>query len=198
MGEDPSAQLTGDREQRVTGHETCSAADSLEGAVRNKLAVVFGACVVCVSAIAWTHAQQVPPSAPDASIDDVLREIRGDLQNSRAEIVAKNVTLTSAQAAAFWPIFEKYQKEQDVIMDDQLKSVQWFIENFEKADDAAALKLINAHFARDAKMTALRQQWLNEFQKVLGTKLAVRVMQIDRRLSLAHQAYITSKIPLAR
>ena len=81
-------------------------------------------------------------------------------------------------------------------MDDQLTSVQWFIENFEKADDAAALKLINAHFDRDTKMTALRQRWLGEFQTVLGTKLAVRVMQIDRRLSLAHQAYVTSKIPL--
>jgi hypothetical protein len=167
--------------------------------MRHKLTVVFGACLVGVSAIAWTHAQQAQPgSAPVTSIDDVLREVRADLQNSRADIVAKNVSLTSAQASLFWPLFEKYQKEQNVIMDDQLKSVQWFIENFEKADDAAALQLINAHFARDAKMTALRQQWLGEFQKVLGTKLAVRVMQIDRRLSLAHQIFITSKIPLAR
>ena len=82
-------------------------------------------------------------------------------------------------------------------MDDQFKAVQWFIENFEKADDAAALQLINAHFERDIKMTALRQSWLHQFQNVLGTKLAVRVMQIDRRLSLAHQAFVTSKIPLA-
>ena len=29
-------------------------------------------------------------------------------------------------------------------------------------------------------MTALRQKWLGKSQKVLGTKLAVRVMQIDR------------------
>lgn len=60
------------------------------------------------------------------------------------------------------------------------------------------MRLINAHFERDTKMTALRQHWLNEFQKVLGTKLAVRVMQLDRRLSLVHQAYIASQIPLAR
>ena len=151
-----------------------------------------------MSAIAWTAAQQVQPaSGPVTSIDDVLKEIRGDLQNNRAEIIAKNVTLTSEQAAKFWPVFEAYQKEQNVIMDDQLKSVQWFIENFEKADDEAALSLMNAHFTRDAKMTALRQKWLGEFQKVLGTKLAVRVMQIDRRLSLAHQAFVTSRIPLA-
>ena len=126
-----------------------------------------------------------------------MRTIRADLQNNRADIIAKNVPLTTAQAAQFWPIFERYQTEQNVIMDDQLKSVQWFIEHFETADDAAALKLIQAHFDRDTKMTALRQTWLAEFQKVLGTKLAVRVMQIDRRLSLAHQAWVTSKIPLA-
>ena len=161
--------------------------------------LVIGACVVCVLAMATPHAQQnQPASAQTTSIDDVLKEIRADLQNNRADIVAKNVALTSAQASAFWPIFEKYQQEQNVIMDDQLKSVQWFIENFEKADDAAALQLINAHFTRDTKMTTLRQHWLAEFQKVLGTKLAVRVMQIDRRLSLAHQAFVTSKIPLAR
>lgn len=166
--------------------------------MRNNLACVFGACVLSVSAMAWTTAQQIQPaSVSTAAMEEVLRTVRGDLQNSRADIIAKNVPLTTAQAARFWPVFEAYQKEQNVIMDDQLTSVQWFIESFETADDAAALKLIQAHFERDAKMTALRQKWLAEFQKALGTKLAVRVMQIDRRLSLAHQVYITSKIPLA-
>ena len=159
--------------------------------------LVCSACLITASAMAWTapQGQPAPPSA--ASIDEMLKAVRADLQNSRAEIIAKNVSLTTAQAAQFWPIFELYQKEQNAIMDDQLKSVQWFIEHFEQADDAAALKLIKAHFERDAKMNALRQTWLDAFQKVLGTKLAVRVMQIDRRLSLAHQAYVTSKIPLA-
>jgi Spy/CpxP family protein refolding chaperone len=165
--------------------------------VRHNFVFVIAACLIGVSAIAWTKTQQGPPgSVPAASVEDVLKTVRADLQNSRAEIVAKNVTLTTAQAAQFWPVFEAYQKEQNVIMDDQLKSIQWFVQNFEKADDAAALGLINAHFARDAKMTALRQKWLGEFQKIVGTKLAVRVMQIDRRLSLVHQVYITSQIPL--
>lgn len=156
-----------------------------------------GACLITVSAMAWTDPQQVQPmKASAAAMDDVMTTIRADLQSSRADVIAKNVPLSSAQAERFWPIFEQYQQEQNAIMDDQLKSVQWFIENFEKADDAAALQLINAHFERDARMTTLRQRWLVEFQHTLGTKLAVRVMQIDRRLSLAHQTYITSNIPL--
>jgi hypothetical protein len=57
--------------------------------------------------------------------------------------------------------------------------------------------LVTAHFDRDAKMNALRQRWLGEFQKVLPTKLVVRVMQIDRRLSLLAQFRVTTRIPLA-
>lgn len=185
----------------ATGTEFAMASSIGGQTVRHNLALVIGACVVSVSAITWTYAQQTKPvSAPGApmTMDDLLREVRADVQADRADLMAKNVSLTSAQAAKFWPLFEAYQKEQAVIMDDQLKNIQWYIEHFETADDAAALRLINAHFDRDAKMTALQKKWFAEFQKVLGTKLAVRVVQIDRRLSLAHQAFITSKIPLSR
>ena len=184
--------------------------------MRHTLAFVAGVCLISVSTVAWTSARQAKPTAKPTSttattpapaaatstpsaptIEEVLKAVRSDLQNSRSDVIAKNVPLTTAQAAKFWPVFEQYQKEQNLIMDDQLKTVQSFVDNFDKADDAAALRLINAHFERDTKMVALRQKWLAEFQKVVGTKLAVRVMQIDRRLSLAHQALITSRIPLA-
>ena len=166
--------------------------------MRNTLLLVVGVSVMSVSAIAWTAAQQTKPvSAAPTSIDDVLRVVRSDLQGERADIMAKNLTLTSEQAAKFWPLFEAYQIEQNVIMDEQLRGIQRFIESSDTLDDAAALGLINAHFDRDARMTALRKKWLAEFQKTLNTKLAVRVMQIDRRLSLAHQIMFTSKIPLA-
>jgi len=111
--------------------------------------------------------------------------------------MAKNLTLTADQAAKFWPLFDKYQKEQNVIMDDHLKGIQKFVDTYQTMDDTAALAFINAHFDRDAKMNALRQKWLGEFQKVLPTKLAVRVMQIDRRLSLLAQFQVTTRIPLA-
>jgi len=68
-------------------------------------------------------------------------------------------------------------------MDEQLKSIQKYAETYQTLDDAGALALINALLDRDAKMTALRQHWLGEFQKVVPTRIAARVVQIDRRLS---------------
>ena len=169
--------------------------------MRNTLVFVIGVCLLSVSGIAWTAARQVQPASASpaytpTSIDEMLQAVRADLQGERSDIIAKNLTLTSAQAAKFWPLYEAYQKEQNVIMDDQLRGIQRYIENFDNLDDAGALALINAHFDRDARMNALRQKWLGEFQQALNTKLAVRVMQIDRRLSMAHQLQFASKIPL--
>ena len=171
--------------------------------MRNTLRLTALIGLFCVSAIAWTAAQQqktvsaTSPATTVTTMDDVLQAIRADLQGDRADILAKNMTLTSEQAAKFWPVFEKYQSEQNVIMDDQLRGIQRYIETADTLDDAGALALINAHFDRDARMNALRQKWFGDFQKVVGTKLAVRAMQIDRRLSLAHQIQFASRIPLA-
>jgi len=164
--------------------------------VRHALVLTAAVCLLGGSAIAWTATRQ-PPLPSLSSMDDVLQAVRLDLQSSRADIIKKNINLTSEQGAKFWPLYESYQQQQNVIMDDQLRGIQRYNEAFDTLDDAGALGLINAHFERDTRMNVLRQTWLPEFQRVLGTKLAVRVMQIDRRLSLTHQLQFTAKIPLA-
>jgi Spy/CpxP family protein refolding chaperone len=159
-----------------------------------KAVIILMFCLATVPAFAQTAATK---SAPPPSIDEVLKAFRADMQATRADILAKNLTLSAEQAAKFWPMFDAYQKEQNVIMDAQLKAIQQFVDHFDTLDDATALSLVNANFDRDAKMAGLRKKWLGEFQKVLPPKVAVRAMQIDRQLSLAMQFEIASRIPLA-
>jgi Spy/CpxP family protein refolding chaperone len=157
------------------------------------------ACFIVASAQAQAPAQQASTTAASApSEEDILKMARKDVQTTRADIMAKNLTLTAEQAAKFWPVFDTYQKEQNAIMDEHLKGIKKYVDSYETLDDAAALGLINTHFQRDAKMDALRKKWLTEFQKVLPTRLAVRAIQIDRRLSLATQMELASQIPLVR
>jgi Spy/CpxP family protein refolding chaperone len=166
--------------------------------MRNIVTIAVAVCLLTVAGIA--SAQQARPATASTTttttMDDVLKAIRADMQGDRADIMAKNMTLTSEQAAKFWPLFAVYQKEQDVIIDQQLRAVQTFMERFEELDDAGALALMKGHFDRDTQMNMLRQKWLTQFQQVLGTKLAVRAMQIDRRLSLVQQIGIAGRIPL--
>jgi hypothetical protein len=161
------------------------------------LTCVLAMCLIAGVARAQAPAQQASTTTAAApTADDALKALRADLQSSRADIMAKNLTLTADQAAKFWPVFSAYQKEQNAIIDEQLKGIQKYVDSSETLDDAGALSLMKAHLDRDAKMLALRQKWLGEFQKVLPAKLAVRAMQIDRRLSLAAQMETAAAIPL--
>src|SRR5689334_22209225 len=138
----------------------------LEKIMRHILVLVAAVCLFSATSIA----QQAKPvaDATATSIEELLVAVRADMQAERADVMAKSLSLTSEQAAKFWPVYDAYQKEQNVVMDEQLKGVQRYIENYETLDDAGALGLLKSHLDRDAKMVALRQKAIADFQKVLG------------------------------
>lgn len=164
--------------------------------MRTTLVLLSAAVLVSVSVVAASRQQVQPAGAHTVNVEEAMKAFRADLQASRADIIAKNVQLTAEQAAKFWPLFERYQKDQSAIIDAQLKGIQEYAEKYEKLDDATAMRLVKAHLERDGRMNALRQQWLAEFGKVLPGRLAARVIQVDRRISLAQQMEISTQVPL--
>ena len=167
--------------------------------MRYSVAILAAVCLFTVVGVSGIAAQQAQPvSSTPATIDAMLAAVRSDMLASRADVLRKNLTMTDEQAAKFWPVFEAYMKEQNASMDAHLQGVQRFIEAADTLDDAGALALIKAHLDRDERMNALRQKALVDLQRAVGTKLAARAIQIDRRLSLVQQLEIVSKIPLIR
>jgi Spy/CpxP family protein refolding chaperone len=168
-----------------------------ESIVRIVLASLAAVTLVSGSLAGSSFHQSRQSSAPaPMSVDEAVKALRADLQASRADILAKNISLTAEQAGKFWPMYDKFQKEQNVIMEEQLKGIHQYIDGYETLDDAGALGLIKAHLDRDQRMATLRLKWLQEFQKVVPAKTAARVMQIDRRLSMAYQMEMSAQIPL--
>ena len=167
--------------------------------MRYSVALLAAVCLFSVAGASGIAARQAQPAGTkQATIDDTLASVRADLLANRRDTMAKNLTMTADQAAKFWVIYEKYEKEMTAIMEGHLKGIQRYVEAFDTLDDAGALALIKAHLDRDEMMNAMRQKALVELQRAVGTKLAARAVQIDRRLSLAYQLEIASKIPLIR
>jgi Spy/CpxP family protein refolding chaperone len=166
--------------------------------MRYPLALLAAVALFTVAGVSGIAAQQAQPVSAKPAVDDMLAAVRSDLMATRADTLAKNLTMTAAEAAKFWPVYDAYQKEQSVINEDHLKGVQRYVEAFDTLDDAGALSLIKAHLDRDERMNAQRQKLLLDLQRAVGTKLAARAVQIDRRLSLAFQLEIVSRIPLIR
>jgi Spy/CpxP family protein refolding chaperone len=115
--------------------------------VRTIPACWFVIVLAGISAVAWAGAQQARPASTGAlTVDEMLTAFRADMQSSRADLLAKDLTLTAEQAAKFWPLFAESQKEQNVIMGEQLSGIQAYVEGYQTIDDATSLTLINAHF----------------------------------------------------
>ena len=167
--------------------------------MRYSVALLAAVGLFAVFGVSGHAAQQAQAgSTTPAAIDEMLAAVRSDMLASRADVIKKKLTMTDEQAAKFWPVYDAYQKEHGTVIEDQLKGVERYVEAFDTLDDAGALALIKAHLDRDERMNVLRQKVLLDLQRAVGTKLAARAVQIDRRLSLAHQLEIVSKIPLIR
>jgi hypothetical protein len=158
------------------------------------------ALVAFVLVPALAFAQGTPAPAASASTDQkaTLQSIEKDLLTARADIISKNLGLTTEQAAKFWPTYEKYQADLKIIIDTQLQNVKKYAENYQTLTDAQAIELANATLDRDVAADGMRKKWLPEFQKILPGKVAARFVQIDRRLSLLTQLELASQIPLVR
>jgi Spy/CpxP family protein refolding chaperone len=153
------------------------------------------AVALALAPLAWSA--DPAPTAPPTD-EQTVAAFRADLMAKRADIMAKGLTLTADQAAKFWPLFETYQKEQDVIVNQQIEATEQFAQQYQQLSDKDALGYVNALLARDEKMHDLRVKWLAKFQTVLPTKMAVRAIQLDRRLGQVAQVQISQKIPLVR
>jgi Spy/CpxP family protein refolding chaperone len=124
------------------------------------------------------------------------RELEKAVMVERADIVARNLTLTADQAARFWPVYHQYQAGISELFAQQLDLVVKYVSGYDKLDAAGATALVVGQLDRDAKVAAYRQKWLPEFQKVLPSKLAAKFMQIDRRMALVTQLQMASQIPV--
>jgi Spy/CpxP family protein refolding chaperone len=139
-----------------------------------------------------THTSTAPPLTEE----QIIANFRTDLMSKRADIMAKGLTLSADQAAKFWPQFEQYQKEQDVIVTEQIGAIKAYADHYTALTDAEAIAYVKATLDRDQKMLNLRLQWLEKFQKVVPMKVAARAIQLDRRLSNVAQIQLSQQIPL--
>lgn len=157
--------------------------------------------LLCAAAPAWSaDAAAAAPAAPQAvtepTTDQVVEQVRNDLQAKAADMMAKGLTLSAEQAAKFWPMFESFQKEQKAIIDGQMKSLLKYRDTYKSMSDADALAYANSLLKRDQQIHDLRVKYLAKFQKVVPARTAARAIQLDRRLGLVAQLQVSSQVPL--
>ena len=138
----------------------------------------------------------LPLVAQEKKPADDMDTARQELRAERKDLVSKNMELTESEAKAFWPVYEEYQTEMDVIGDRMVKLVENYGKTHKVMTDDTAAKLIKELLSIQSDRVKLQEKYLPKFQEALSMTKVARLYQIDNKFRAAVECDVTSKIPL--
>jgi len=137
--------------------------------------------------------------AQDQSADNtaiLLEKVRAD----KKLLVAANMNLTEQEAAAFWPVYEAYQKEWDGMNRRTKDTIKRYADayNAGAVSDETAKSLLDEVLATEAAELELKKSYLPKFGKVLPAAKVARYYQIENKIRSAVKADLAGGIPLVQ
>jgi hypothetical protein len=146
------------------------------------LAMVTG---VAVSAMAQTGTTNM----------DILRQ---KIKADKKLVVAQNLQLTDAEGAAFWPVYDAYQKDLQQINQRMTTVILSYAEAYKKGPIAndVAKKLLDEAVAVDDAETKLTRSTLPKILSALPATKAARYVQIENKIRAVIKYELAAGIPL--
>lgn len=154
--------------------------------------------VVLLAAVALglpAAAQQAKQPAPTQSEIEILRQkIAGD----KKLLVSENLKLTEAEAKAFWPVYEEYQKELKAINDRLLTTIKAYADAYNKGPvpDATAKTLLADSIGVEEAEVQMKKSFIPKLEKVLPEAKVARYIQIENKVRALVKLDLAANIPL--
>jgi hypothetical protein len=124
--------------------------------------------------------------------------LRAQLDLDKRAVVEDNLVLSESEAAAFWPIYEEYQRELRAIDERVVRLVNEYAEAFgnDSLTDATAKRLLDESLALDEAEVTLRKRYAARLAGVIPAIEAARYLQLERKIRAAVEYELADKIPL--
>jgi hypothetical protein len=152
------------------------------------LVIVLAAALLVVSASATAQEQQA----------DTMQMVRDKIRADKKLLIAENLPLTAAEAKAFWPVYDHYQRELSALNDRMIKLIREYANNYQAMSDQTAKKLMDEYLAIDAARLKMRQAYVPRFRKVLREKQVARYYQLENKAQAAVNYELAAEIPLVK
>lgn len=128
----------------------------------------------------------------------LLEKVRAD----KKLLVATNMDMTEQEAAAFWPVYEAYQKELAGLNGRIKETIERYAEAYNQGGGSVpndtASTLLDETLAIEAAELDLKKSYRPKFQKVLPGAKVARYYQIESKIRAAVRAELAAGIPLVQ
>jgi hypothetical protein len=114
----------------------------------------------------------------------------------RRKLVSDKLQLKPETAVKFWPIYEKYQRELELVRDKRHALLIKLGENFDNMSDADAAEFVRAKLELEENRARTNRRAILELGKVLTPRELARFVQIEAKIRAFIEAGIEEEIPL--
>jgi hypothetical protein len=139
----------------------------------------------------------VPALARAGEADEASMEIlRDTLRTNKKAVVDVNLGLSDAEAKAFWPVYDRYQKDLTVVQDRLVAVVEDYAANFKTMTDDKASELVNEYLAVEQDRSEVRRAFLDPISQALPGKKVMRFYQIENKIDAVLRYQLAATIPV--
>ncbi|MEO8603521.1 MAG: hypothetical protein ABI629_13175 [bacterium] len=153
----------------------------------------LAALLVCVLSTGVASAAP-PKAAKDGSADPQV--LLSAVRDNRRALVAVNLNLAPDEAAAFWPLYDRYQQEIHAVDDRLVALIEDYRASFRDLADAKALQLVDDYLTAEAERLKVRRAYVPEFAKVLPGRTVARLYQIENKMDAVLRYDLAATIPV--
>ncbi len=124
---------------------------------------------------------------------ELSREV---VDQQKRMMVAGSLPLSDEAADAFWPLFDKFQKELKKIDGREDRLVADFSAEYTNLSDARARAMLDEALRIDEDRVKLTRRWVDRMAPVLPPRLLVRYFQLENKFQAIVAADLARQIPL--
>ena len=145
----------------------------------------------------------LPATAQDKAMSNTEMEIlRQKIIADKKLVVASNMDLSEADAKAFWPIYDAYQKDLQQINERIGKGLAAYAEALKEGKgtipDATAKKLLDEMVAIEEAEVALKRSYIPKLNAVLPPAKVARYIQMETKIRSLVRFDLAANVPLVQ
>jgi hypothetical protein len=140
-----------------------------------------------------------PAMAQDPGTQN-MEILRQKLKADRKLVIAANLGLTDAEGAAFWPVYDAYQKDLQQINQRMAAVITAYAEAYNKGPvtNEFAKKLLDEAVAVDEAELKLKSSAVPKILATLPATKAARYIQIENKIRALVRYELAANIPLVK
>jgi hypothetical protein len=136
-------------------------------------------------------------AATAQTVKETLDVTRQAVESQRRVLVSGALPLTDAEADAFWPLYDAYEKERRPLDERANKLVADFLAGASSLTDSQAKAMVEEALGIEEGKLRVRRGYLGRMLKAIPSRKVARFFQIDNKLDAVVRADISKQIPLA-